>query len=253
MKGLSIGTRAGGLVVAVVLATLSTFALITYVRGAENRAFQGAETVEVYVAREEIPAGTSADAAVQRAAIERTTVPRKVVAAGAITSLEEIRGKAAAVAILPGEQILGARFVAPTEATGLAIPAGRQAMSVEVDTPPGVAGFAQPGARVSVIAHVSVPVRGGGTEPRAQYLLQDVPVLAVGRSLASTSAPAGDRAAEREDRTVTDRVLLTLAVTTSQAERLAYAIFEGDIYFTLLPPDQKPAKTSGRTRNTIFR
>lgn len=252
MKQVAMGKRMGSLLLAVVLASLATAALISYVHALENRAFSGTETVEVFVAKDSIPAGTSADAAVQRAAITTTTVPRKVVAEGAIASLDEIRGKVAAVTIVPGEQIVSSRFVELSAVgSGLQIPAGRQAMAVELALPPGVAGYVQPGAHVSVIAHLST-ASTGGTAARTQFLLQDVPVLAVGQMVAR-AAEGGSREAARQASAAQDKALLTLAVSPADAEKLAYAIFEGDIYFTLLPPDQKPVRTSGRTGATVFR
>ncbi|MFA5890058.1 MAG: Flp pilus assembly protein CpaB [Actinomycetota bacterium] len=246
------GKRMGSLLLAVVLAALATAALISYVHALENKAFTGVETVEVFVAKDSIPAGMSADAAVQRAAITTTTVPRKVVAEGAIASLDEIRGKVAAVTIVPGEQIVSSRFVELSAVgSGLEIPAGRQAMAVELALPPGVGGYIQPGARVSVIAHLSV-TSGRGADARAQYLLQDVSVLAVGQKVVS-AANEGSRGAARQASAAQDRTLLTLAVTPSEAEKLAFAIFEGDVYFTLLPPDQKPVRTSGRNGASVFR
>lgn len=247
--------RTGGLLLAVVLAALSTTALISYVHGVEEKAFAGAETVEVYVARDAIPAGMSGDAAVQRAAIERTAVPRKVVADGAIHSLDEIRGKVAQVTIMRGEQIVAARFTSPDESgTGLSIPEGRQAMAVEIDAPPGVAGYVQTGSHVSVIAHLNIADKGGSSnEPRAQFLLQDVPVLAVGRRIVVTAASGARDSARQQQTQATDKVLLTLAVAPAQAEKLAYALFEGDVYFTLLPQGAKPVTTTGRTRINEFR
>lgn len=248
MKGISVGKRAGGLLLAVIFATVATTALISYVHGLEQKAFAGTESVQVYVARAIIPQGTSADSAVQGAAIERTTVPRKVVAEGAIRSLDEIRGKVAGVTIMPGEQILAARFVAPGSTSGLAIPEGRQAMAVEVDVPPGVAGFVQPGDRVSVLAKVDL-----SKETVVRFLLQNVQVLQVGPRIATTQASGDREAARNQSRTVSDKVLLTLAVTPAEAEKLGYAVLEGDVYFTLLPSGQKPVKTGGRTTTNLFR
>lgn len=265
MKAKGLTKRTGGLLVAILLATIATTALISYVNGLENRAFAGAEMVHVYVAREDIPGGTPADAAVQSAAIARTQIPRKVVAEGAIASLDQIRGQVAAGAIVKGEQIVAARF-APAEqvGSGLPIPEGQQAMSIEVDTPPGVAGFVTAGARVSVLAKLSLPAaeaarvtgsRASGGDSAVvstvRFLLQNVQVLAVGQSLAYTPEN-GDRDAARAAEP-TQRQLLTLALTPEQAEKLGYAIFEGDVYFTLLPQGSKPAATPGRTNQNIFR
>lgn len=251
MKSISVGKRTGGLLFAVLLAALATAALISYVRGVEGRAFRGAETVSVYVARDTIPAGMSIDEAVSRGAVTQTTIPRKVVADGAVASLDQLRGQVAAVTIVRGEQIVATRFsTADQLGSTLPIPVNHQAMAVEVETPPGVAGFILPGAQVSVIAHLSTTGRGGSDEDRAQFLLQGVQVLSVGQRVATVAA--GEREKAKEPETL-DRVLLTLAVTPAQAEKLAFAIWEGDVYFTLLPQGQKPVKTPGRTSASVFK
>jgi len=243
------------LLVAVLLAAIATTALISYVHGVQAKAFAGAETIQVYVARDMIPAGASADEAVRRAFIDTTSIPRKVVAEGAITSLDQIRGKVAAVTIVKGEQIIGARFVSPEQAgAALPIPDGAQAMAVEVASSPGVAGFVTPGSHVSIIAHLQTGVAGSSqtTEPVTRFVMQNVAVLSVGQHVAS--AASGDRSAAKQQQQVsTEKVVLTLAVSPAQAEKLSFAIFEGDLYFTLLPPDAKPVATSGRTRATEFK
>lgn len=246
MKGISITKRAGGLLVAVLLAAIATTALISYVHSVQAKAFAGTETVQVYVARDTIPAGMTAEEALKRAFIETTPVPRKVVAEGAIGSLEALAGKVASTTIFKGEQIVAARFVAP-EAAGatLPIPDGLHAMAVEVDTPPGVAGYITPGAHVSVIVHFS-------DEHLARFVVQDVQVLAVGQR--TVTVPQGDRsAAKQQQPAATDKVLMTLAVSPAQAEKLTLAIYEGDVHFTLLPPRAKPVTTPGRTRTTEFK
>lgn len=246
------GKRTSGLVASVVLAALAALALISYMRGVESRAFAGAETVEVFVARETIAEGTPAEVAVRQGLIGSTSLPRKAVAEGAIVSLSEIGGKIATVTILKGEQIAGARFAAAGETgSGLAIPTGRQAMAVEVDAPPGVAGFVQTGSRVSIIAHLDV-IEGKSTlEPRSQFVLQNIAVLAVGRRIAPVAA--GGREEARSEDGPSEKVMLTLAVTAGEAEKLSYAVREGDLYFTLLPPDGAAVKTPGRTRRNEYR
>lgn len=248
------GKRTTGLVASVVLAALASLALITYMRGVESRAFAGAETVEAWVARENIPAGMTAETAHGRGLLGTTELPRKALAAGAIASLADIAGKVAAIEIVRGEQILAGRFVAAGQhGAGLAIPAGRQAMALEVEAPPGVAGFVVTGSRVSVIGHVDVLDAGGRTvEPRSQYLLQNIEVLAVG-TRATEAVDDGARADTARRAQVSDKVLLTLAVTPAEAEKLSFAMNEGEIWITLLPDGAKPSATSGRTRRNGFR
>ena len=69
-------------VLALVLAAVATFAIFTYVRGLEQRAFEDAELVEVFVAQETIPAGITADGASEAGLIGRDSRPRATVPAG---------------------------------------------------------------------------------------------------------------------------------------------------------------------------
>lgn len=233
------------LLASILLAAAGALVLAGYVRNLENKAEDRNQLVEVFVAKETIPLGTPAETASGRNLIGKTSVARKLVVEGAITSLTDIRGRVAAAAIFKGEQITVGRFVAPSRAGTLPIPADRQAMSVEVDTPPGVAGFVQPGDRVSVVADIEI-TRGSIREKVVKYVIQDVPVLAVGSRVVTTEDGQQRRTATR------DKVLLTLALTPEQVERLAFALLEGEVYFTLLPPNQKPIRTTGRTSANVL-
>jgi len=245
-------TRRGlGLVVALLLALLATAAMVSYVRSASRRAAGAGSSVAVFIAKDTIPAGTPVHTAVQRGLIVGTKVPQRLVADGAVRSLDEVRGRFAAVTILRGEQIVGSRFTGQIETPRLLpIPADRQAISVEVNAPPGVGGFVQPHDHVSVIAKIDV---GGG--PRVQFILQDIEVLAVGQR--SVQPASGGREATRTQSQTQaqpqDKVLLTLATTPAQSEQLAFAVLQGDVYFALLPAGQKPALTPGRTAQSEFR
>jgi pilus assembly protein CpaB len=255
LEAVSGSKRRIALGLAFALALVATFALWRYARGLESKAFAGVETVRVLVAKDAIPAGMSAREAASQGRIETTTIPSKVRAEGAVTSVDQLGDRVAAVTILKGEQIAGPRFVVPGEAKGiLPIPQDRQAISVQVALPPGVGGFVQPGDRVSVIGQVKVPA--GTTEvTKVQFLLQDVGVLAVGQRVANAAAPpSSDSSKDKGDkaRDLQDSLTLTLAVTATEAEKVVYAVLDGQVYFTLLPPGSKPAATTGRTRDNVF-
>ena len=250
MASVSMSRRTIALVLAVALAAVATIALISYVRGLEDKAFEGTEVVDVFVAKQDIAAGVSGDTAGQQGLIERRRVPALVRPSSAITSLQEISGKIAAVQIFKDEVIVGARFVTPGAVRGvLPIPEGRQAVSVQVAGPQGVAGFIQPGDQISLIVQVNRPGAGaqGGTIVR--YLLQRLDVLAVGNrvvSVGATTQTAGQPAAE------VACCLLTLALTPGQAEQLVFASLNGQLHFTLLPENAQPANTPGRTIANLF-
>jgi pilus assembly protein CpaB len=243
--------RTIAIVAAVVLAAIATIAIVMYVRGIEHRAFEDAELVEVLVATEEIPARTPAAEAADAGQIARDRVPRTAVPDGAIDAMAEIEGLVAFDRILEGEVILSQRWTEPEDAAaGLDIPEGHEAIAVQVAVPPGVAGHVRTTDRVSLIAHLT----GAATEDdeegeaaeetRAEYLLQDIEVLAVGqRTVSEEEDGAGQD---------TSQVLLTVALEPDDAERLVFAINEASLYFTLLPDGAEPAQTPGRTFDNLF-
>jgi len=243
MKKLSLNRRGVALILAILLAAGGSALLFDYVRGIEDRALAGTDPLEVLVAKTRIPAGTTVAQASANGWFEKRKLPEVAVLDGAIGSVAAIKGEAAIVDVLEGEQILGARFASPSEARGLLpIPDGRQAMTVDAALPPSVAGYIEAGDHVSVIAKVDDP------KPRTKFVLQDVQVLTVGRRSADGN-DAGTRKGLAADE---ERGLYTLAVTPAEAEKLAFAVMQGEIYFTLLPPGQKPSGTTGRTAENLF-
>jgi pilus assembly protein CpaB len=220
--------RVAAIFVAVILAMVATVALLMYVRGVESEVRAEVDEVEVLVAREEIPAGAPAADAASQGLIVRDTIPRKNLAEGAVTSVEQIDGRVATVNIAAGEQILAARFAEAQEQLGLAeIPEGLHAISVQVGIPPGVAGFVNPGSRVSLIADTEE----GGTA----FLVQDVEVLALGQRVVTTGEDGQTQTSVRRSE---ENVLATLAVEPGDAERIVEAVLQGQLYFTLLPDQE---------------
>jgi len=246
--------RTIALVLAVALAALATIALISYIKGLEDKAFEGTETVEVFTAKQDIAAGTTGDMASQQGLIQRTTVPAKVRPDGAITSLEQISGKLAAVQIYKDEIIVDQRFVTPgTTTNALPIPEGKQAVSVAIAGAPSVAGFVQPGDQVSLIIQTQnrraggAPVTGPGAGPITKYLMQNLNVIAVGTRVVSATTTTSTTEQQQQPAGV-----FTFAVSPDQAEQLVFATLNTTLYFTLLPPKSKPVSTRGRTFANLF-
>ena len=111
--------RLFGVIGAVVLALLGTVILVSYVKGAEDRALAGEKIVKVLVAAEPIEAGTPAAELEGKLTFER--IPQKVKAEGAITSIRELGDRVAETSLVEGEQIVKSRFVEESEA-GSAVP-----------------------------------------------------------------------------------------------------------------------------------
>jgi pilus assembly protein CpaB len=245
--------RVAAIVAAVALAAVAAVAIFVYVQGIEERAFEDAELVDVYVALGDIEAGLPIGTVEQLGLIGLDRAPRATVPDTAIGSLTELDGLLTNSTILEGEVITTARFSDRSEvAATLDIPDGFEALSVQVAEPPGVAGYVQPGDRVSVIVTIGTEPEADddgeavGGDPRSQYLLRNVEVLAVGSRAVAEQDP--DETAAGQD------VLLTLALESVDAERLVFAITQGSIYFTLLPDDveEEQDPTPGRGLDDLF-
>jgi pilus assembly protein CpaB len=245
--------RTIALVVAVVLAAVATVALVSYVRGYEDRVQRNQELVQVFVAKDVIPKGTTGDFAIERGLIDRIGVPRQARADGAIATLDEIKGDVADGTVFKGEQIISNRFVPPgrVSADVLTVPPNRVAMSMEVGVPPGVAQFIQIGDHVTILAQFTL-TGGRAQESRlTKVLLHDIEVLQIGKLV--RAVPAQGQPATQSVTVPDGTVLLTLALSMPQAEKLTNAIFNGRLYVTLLPKTGKPSpNTPGRTDSNPF-
>lgn len=247
MPRVAVNKRVIAIVVAIVLAAVATLALLSYVQGVEADAEAQTQPVEVFVAKDAIPAGTAAQAAIGAGLIGKHSVPKGTVLDGAIGSLEQIDGKVATVNILKGEQILAPRFALTQQAAGFAeIPEEHQAMAVAVELVPGVAGRINVGDHVSAIAEIHPD---GQPEPTVKYLVQDIEVLALGRQVRSVTEQGQETTRTAHSET---ELVATLAVEPQEAEKLALAVWQGKVYLTLLPEGQEPVSTPGRTKSDVF-
>jgi pilus assembly protein CpaB len=235
-------SRVLAVLLAVVLALVATAAMIVYVKSADRRAISGQEPVTVLVAKDTIKAGTSGEEALNKELIEPEAVPRKNVVPGAARATSQLDGRVAAFDIVKGEQLLLRRWVGPEDVTGrrlLPIPEGSQAVSIGVDLVRQVAGFVTPGDKVSLL----VTMAHNGKD-RTDFLLQNVPVLAVGATaLTNVSAQGGGRVNQgKGSQTLT---AVTLAVEGKYVRNVVHAAEEGSIYLTLMPPNAPTVGTSG--------
>lgn len=172
------------------------------------------ETAPVVVAAETLPVG----APIEESGVEVIEIPPDAVPEGAFSDPSQVIGKILRQPVYAGEMILPPRLVG--DATGSVLSAmiapGKRAMTVAVNDVSGVAGFATPGSRIDVVA------TGLGGEPLT--VLQNIKVLAAGRSLQPTADGGGTGGGPRA---------LTLEVTPAQAEELAAAASAGGIQLTL--------------------
>jgi Flp pilus assembly protein CpaB len=212
-------TRIIGAIVALVLAGIGAFVLIAYVRGADARAAEGAEMADVYVVQDLIPKGTSGDTVADY--VEVDSVPQRNIADGAVTDLDDLAGLIAAADILPGEQLLEARFADPADLAAqgdVQVPEGMQLVSFTLPADRVVGGEIRAGDRIGMVGTVDPAEPSEAEEvinPITQFAFNGVLVTRVeGVSVADASEDETDPAQDP-----TAGIMLTIALSTHDIER----------------------------------
>ena len=233
---------------ALVLLFAGTVVLLAYVRGADARALAGVRTVEVLVADQEIPEGTSAD---ELAALVRTEVlPRKAAVDGRVTDLDELAGLVATVDVQPGEQLLQSRFgeadAADEEGT-VPVPAGLQEVAVLLEPQRALGGRIVAGDTVGVVVSIGDGKQTGDTGSVMHKVLltrvQGAP-LPNDPEAEATEAPETEETATASSGSSVpvQSLMITFAVTAAQAEAIVYGMEHGSVWLTL---ENEKADTSG--------
>lgn len=142
------------MVAAILLAAVGTWVLITYVDKADERALEDQEVVEVLVVDEAIAKGTSVVEVADSVSVK--LIPAGVRVPSALASLDSVRGFVAAVDLLPGEQVLATRFVAPEALAdainAVEVPEGLLELTIAMTAERSVGGNLNPGDLVAVLS-----------------------------------------------------------------------------------------------------
>ena len=234
-------TRIIAVVLAAVLAIVGAVLLVGYVRGADQRAFDGARLTEVLVVQHEIAAGMSA--ANLGSAVTLIQVPEAYVADGAVTNVKDLAGLVAATTLEPGEQVLASRFVKPGAfgASGgtVPVPKGMQELSLAIDLQRVVGGTLVSGDLVGVF--VSLAAEG---DAAASTQLVDSKVLVTG--VVTGQVESKDAAAPTQG-----TVVVSLAVTGDQAKGIVYALEFGHVWLSRQDEDTTAPTVGAVTRGSF--
>jgi len=168
-------------------------------------------------------------ARIDKSLVSVRMVPRAFIQPGALRAAAEAEGQMALAPIAPGEQILANKMTTGGVALPLAVPPGKRAVTLAVDPACGVAGLLKPGDLVDVFV-----TSDDGASPRTIALMQNAPVLAVGRTFSAQPAKAeGAAFADASDGTV------TLAALPFEAEQLTHLEQTGRIKLVLRAPGDR--------------
>ena len=248
---------------AVVLAVVGTVAVYAYANHADQRAEAKTRGVHVLVAQADIPAGTTWSDVRKGDYVKQESVPVDSAPADALASLSgEVRGRQVTTAAISSGQVLMRSMFAGEQSavTGpLAIPSGKIAVSVTLPGNADVAGYVQKGSQVAVFTTHKLKSLIGGKKPGSvsvgddlyatKLLLPKVPVLAT-----SQAAPASVNGATSSSTSSSQSdVIVTLAVSQQDAERLILSQQIGELYLGLLTTDSKTSTDGGVVSVGIFK
>jgi pilus assembly protein CpaB len=231
--------------VSLLLAIGATLAVFMYVQGVRTDAEKNplADTVNVIVPKEDIPAGTNLDLLVEEGLFTTVTIPTDAVVQGAVTDLTQIKGRTTSATILEGEQITTARLQGASERTGgvLGIREGYQAVSISLDISEGGGGFIRAGDHVTVYVTLkNASITGGSL---AQFLENNAPQEVKKLNLGDftvTVVPdvrvlrvVGEAGSSGRG---TESVQLSLELKPVDAQKVVFSRETGSVWIALLPP-----------------
>jgi pilus assembly protein CpaB len=252
-------------IVAVVLALLGGVAVLLYAAGADARAVAKQEPVQVLIAAKRIPAGTKGKAIVEGGYVERVVMPASSVPADAVGSIDAGLEELVVTSDLQQRQVLlrGSFGEAAVRTGGLAVPDGKVAITVEIGDAERVAGHVEAGAEVAVFDTFTV-AEGPGRTPAGdglstdhkytqatRLLLPRVEVLAIGERVEADDTKA-KKDSTSDEKSKTQKVLVTVAVSQAEAEKLVLAATTGSLYFALLSDTSQVQPGGGVDNRTLF-
>ena len=236
-------SRLLGGIAALVLAVIGTVLLVVYVQGADNRAAQGLEPVNVLVVKESVPVGTKAEELSKY--LEQAAIPQSAVPEGALETLDDQTGKVTSVALEPGEQLLASRLVDPRELVPgtVPVPEGLEEVTLLLSPERLLGGRIEAGDTVTVYtsfkseddmpANAPVPEEVKGWKQSTGLLFHDVLVTAVQKAAPETKksgstddSTSGDSAVEMPN----GSAFVTVARSDADAAKLVFGAEFGTIW-----------------------
>jgi pilus assembly protein CpaB len=191
----------------------------------------GSGKVSVLVADKPIPAGTTGAAAVSQGLVKSKAIDGSAKPTTALTDSSQLAGKTVTLGVSEGEILTTDQFQAAQTRIGtLKIPDGKTALAVQLANVPGVAGFAGAGDHINVYGLIKP-----GDDPKlpqgaSHLILSNTEVLNVnGTTLAAAQGQPGGTG-----------LVYLLAVSSPEAERIAYMTTFEQLYFSLVSKDAAP-------------
>ncbi len=218
------------LVAAVLVAVLGALLVLFYAQNTIEDARSQLEPVDVLVAGEAIPAGTTVAEATTGGLLVSQSRPTDALPEGYLVDTEDVRDLVIATAMVRNDVLALDRLADPDASEELQIGPQEMAVTIALDDPNRGAAFVEPGDRVAVfVTTTRTPLDAEGEEvgpglDTTQLLVPEVRVVGVGSRTAPDVAQSDD----------TSRALVTVSVLQADAERLILGQSQGELYLGLL-------------------
>ena len=235
---------------AVVLALVGAMLVFAYASKADDRALADLTPVEILVVKSAVPAGTPADRLGEYLTVK--SLPAAAIAGSALRDLEGSEGKVLSADLVPGEQLVAERLVAPEDANtagSIDVPKGLQEVSVQLEPQRVVGGLIAPGDHVGVF--ISFEAGGLKDSPgeTTQLVFHKTLVTAMqGAPQAMTEDGEADVQALPEG-----SMLVTFAVDERTAQRIVFGAEFGRLWLSKEPEDAKESKPEVVQRSEVYR
>ena len=197
------------------------------------------KTIGIAVAAVDIPMGTT----INPNQIVLSSWPKDLYPKDSFQAVKPATGRVAMRDFQRGEPIVESKLVPGDKSSGLLslkVPAGMRAFTVKVNEVVGVGGFIVPDSRVDVVVTTASSPQQQQDQVSKTFL-QNVQVLAAGQAV------------EQKDNKPVTVNTVTLAVTPSDAEKLALASNDGKIQLVMRNfSDAEKVETPGSDKGTLL-
>lgn len=248
--------RVRNIVVAVVLAALAALMTSYYVTNYKRHVQQGEDHVKVYVASQDIPAGTAGADAMHM--LKRKTVTKSGVAPGAISSPKEIKSKIASQRVYAGEQVTVNRFASVAQ-SGIqgSLKGTLRAYQISGNGNQILAGILKTGDHVDIVGNFHYKAAGQSQTSSATYEATKI----VLRNIKVLRAPGTPGTGAKLGGSFDTKYPVVLAVTDNQSQKLLFVTHNTDEgsgesgWWFELRPNLNPSDSPGsiETLTTMLR
>jgi Flp pilus assembly protein CpaB len=219
-------TRRGTLALAALAALLAGAAVLVYLNSYRHSLNTGATPATVLVAKQLIAKGTPGESVAATGMFTTTTIRESQLLNGAISDPVSLRGRVATHDIFPGQQLTTADFAVGGASVATALTKTQRLISIPLDTSHGLVGQVNAGDHVDIFAGFNVlpidargvPLGSGQSRPVLKLIMQNVPVISVNKAAQGSNSN------------------VSLKVSDSDAENLAFASDNGKLWLVLRPP-----------------